>query len=418
MVGIRWDFNIIGMVTLQKTWRWFGENDPVTLDDLRQMDIEGVVTALYDVPPGVVWKTEKIRRLKKTIENAGLWWNVVESLPVAEGIKQHTADYDRLTENYRTSLTNLGENGIRTVCYNFMPAIDWIRTDIDYSLSNGTAVMYFNRLKFIAFDLFILRRPGAEKDYTTEEQEHAYELFKNLPEKEAEELAYNIIVRTQAFIHGESYHGNESDFKQRFLNRVGAYRDIDSGRLRKNLLTFLGDILPVAEQYGINLCIHPDDPPFPVLGLPRIVSTFDDLNEIFSHVPSLNNGLTFCSGSLSIRKDNNLEQIAETFANRIHFTHLRNNILLDNGDFRECGHLEGDANLPALVLILLKEMQRRKAAGRKDYRIPVRPDHGVKMLDDFRRDSPPGYPLIGRYRGLLEITGIEKSLLSMEILKM
>ncbi len=398
------------MVRLEKTWRWFGESDPVTLRDLRQMGIEGVVTALFDLPPGEAWPAARIKALKKTIGDEGLKWRVVESLPVSEGIKKHTGDYDRLAENYRESLRNLGEQGIKTVCYNFMPAIDWIRTDINFRLLSGVEVMNFSLLKFIAFDLFILKRPGAEADYTDEQIAGAEEVRRDLSGQEAEELAYNIIVRTQAFIHRESFKGGEGDYKAAFLSHLKEYEDIGREELRRNLITFLGDIMPVAENYETGLCIHPDDPPFPVLGLPRIVSTFDDLNLIFTAIPSLSNGLTFCSGSLSIRKDNDLKRIAESFAGRIHFAHLRNNAVFENGDFHETGHLEGDANLPQLILVLMKEMERRRSAGRSDYRIPVRPDHGIRMLDDLRRDSPPGYPLIGRFRGLSEISGIEEAI--------
>ncbi len=395
------------MIKLKKTWRWFGENDPVTLDHLRQMEIEGVVTALYDLTPGNVWPAEQIGMLKKTIADAGLEWCVTESLPVSEGIKLHNKDYDYLVENYRESVRNLGEQGIQTICYNFMPAIDWIRTDTGYTLPSGGVVMYFNDILFTAFDLFILKRPGAENAYSTGKIEQAEKLFKKLSPEDAEAIAYNIIVRTQSFIHGESFQGNEEGYKQAFLNRLDAYRDIDSQKLRENLLKFLSDVIPVAEKYGVKLCIHPDDPPFPVLGLPRIVSTQEDLKVLFSHIPSLNNGLTFCSGSLSLREGNDLKNIAETFADRIHFIHLRNNVLFENGDFMESGHLEGRANLPALIAVLLNEQERRKKTGRTDFCIPVRPDHGIKLLDDFNRNSQPGYPLIGRYRGLLEIAGME-----------
>ncbi|HYW97266.1 MAG TPA: mannonate dehydratase, partial [Bacteroidales bacterium] len=294
------------MIKLKKTWRWFGPGDPVTLQHLRQMDVEGVVTALHDVPAGEVWTNERVSAVKKQVERAGLQWSVVESLPVPEGIKRHDRDYGRLTENYRLSLKTLGEQGINIVCYNFMPAIDWIRTDIDYMLPNGTAVMFFGKLKFMAFDLFILERPGAAGDYSDEEKELARRFYDGMSKKESEELAYNIIVRTQAFIHGEDHAANPAGYKESFLKKLRNYKETDSQRLRENLLTFLADVLPVAEEYGINLCIHPDDPPFPLLGLPRIVSTFNDLEKIFSTVPSLNNGLTFCSGSLSIRKENDL----------------------------------------------------------------------------------------------------------------
>ncbi|MDX2301804.1 MAG: mannonate dehydratase [Microscillaceae bacterium] len=396
------------MLSLEKTWRWFGEKDPITLKDLRQIGVEGVVTSLHDTLPGELWAEEKILDIKNNITQAGLHWSVVESLPVSEGIKQHTADYDRLIHNYMESLKNLGKNNIRTVCYNFMPAIDWVRTDIQYLLPEGGEVMYFNYPKFIAFDLFILQRPGAEQDYTQDQKEKAAQVFQSLAPEEAQELAYNIIVRTQSFIHG-SIPSDTADYKQAFLNLLAAYSDINQTKLRQHLAQFLSDVLPVAAEYGVNLCIHPDDPPFPLLGLPRIVSTLEDLQWIFGQNPSLHNGLTFCSGSLSVREDNDLGLILKTFAERVHFLHLRNNMVLGR-DFYESGHIDGSANMPELIWIILQEQHRRKKEGRSDYQIPVRPDHGIKLLDDFQKDLPPGYPLVGRLAGLKEIRGIETGL--------
>lgn len=390
---------------MQKTLRWFGSKDPVKLSDLKQMDIEGVVTSLHDIPPGEKWPGEKIRQVKNNIENEGLQWSVVESLPVAEGIKVHSSDYDRLIQNYITSLTDLAEAGIKTVCYNFMPAIDWIRTGLHHQLPNGGEVMLFDYHKFIAFDIFILKRPDAGNDYPADEIAAALKLYETLTDDEAEELAFNIIVRTQGFIHGTITSDNP-DYKKLFLEKLAVYESMDKETLHQNLQRFLDDVIPVATKLGINMCIHPDDPPFPLLGLPRIVSTADDLNRIFSSHQSLSHGLTFCSGSLSPAKENNLADIFSRFAERVHFLHLRNNTLTER-DFLESGHIDGDVDLPGLIWLVLKEQQRRKKEGREDFNIPVRPDHGIKVLDDFKRDSPPGYPLIGRFAGLKEIRGIE-----------
>ncbi len=393
-----------------KAWRWFGPNDTVTIHDLKQMEIETVVTSLYDVPAGQCWSYEQIRALKQYIERAGLNWQVVESLPVAEGIKQHTADYDRLVHHYIQSLRNLAKNGITTVCYNFMPAIDWLRTDLDDTLPSGGVIMNFDYIKFIAFDLFILRRPDAENDYTEDQIHKADKLYTLLSVKEREELAYNIIVKTQTFIHGQH---DPSDYKKAFLATLENYRTIDKKTFRNNLATFLRDITTETRDWGIRVAIHPDDPPFSVLGLPRIVSTFEDLHWIFQTIPNEANGLTFCSGSLSASKANDVKKILKTFAHRIYFAHLRNNKVSENGDFHETGHLDGDVDLSELIYLLLTEQAKRKQSDPANDRIPVRPDHGIKMLDDFNRDSPPGYPLIGRFKGLTEITGVETGILYM-----
>ncbi len=393
-------------MALQKTWRWFGQKDPARLTDLKQMGVEGVVTSLHHIRPGEIWSKDEILKVKLEIEQHDLSWSVVESLPVSEGLKTHSNDYDRLITNYIRSLENLGSCGLDTVCYNFMPVIDWVRTDLHYKLPTGGEVMYFDFPTFAAFDIFILKRPGAEKDYSYELIEKAEKIYQRLSKSQATELAYNIIIYTQGFIHG-SISEDEKDYKTAFLNLLAKYENIDRNLLRKNLNSFLDDIMPTAEKYGIKMCIHPDDPPFPLLGLPRIVSTYEDLHWIFNANSSPSNGLTYCSGSLSARKDNDLEKILTEFRDQVHFIHLRNNKVLDDGSFHESGHIDGDANLPQLVKILLQEQSRRIREGDQSTKMPVRPDHGIKMLDDYHKKTPPGYPIIGRLKGLMEIKGIE-----------
>lgn len=396
-------------MALEKAWRWFGFSDPVKLSDLKQMGIEGVVTALHHIPNGEVWPVEEIMKVKSAIEDYGIRWTVVESLPVSEGIKTHNTDYDRLIANYQQSLRNLGKCGIDKVCYNFMPVLDWIRTNLQYRLPDGGEVMYFDFTTFVAFDVFILKRPGAEKDYPEEIVAKAGKIVASMPEDEQEKLARNIIVVSQGFIDGV-VDSSTPDYKKAFLNFLETYSDIDREKLREHLSFFLKDVVPVAEESGINLCIHPDDPPFPVLGLPRIVSTQDDLEWICNLVDSPANGITFCTGSLSVNRQNDLTKIVEKIGHRIHFTHLRNNIFLENGAFHEYGHVEGDVDMYPIVKALLKEQIRRKESGRTDFRIPFRPDHGVKMLDDYTRAANPGYPLIGRLKGLAEISGMQTAI--------
>jgi mannonate dehydratase len=396
-------------MALQKTWRWFGQNDPVRLTDLKQIGVEGVVTSLHHIRPGEIWPKDEILKLKSEIEKHDLNWSVVESLPVSEGIKTHNGDYDRLITNYIGSLENLGACGLDTVCYNFMPVIDWVRTDLHYKLPSGGEVMYFNYPTFAAFDIFILKRPGADKDYSSKIIEQAKDIYENLSKEQSTQLAYNIIVFTQGFIHG-SIGEDEKDYITVFLNLLAKYKSIDRQVLRKNLKSFLDDILPAAEKFGIKMCIHPDDPPFPLLGLPRIVSTHEDLGWIFNANQSPSNGFTYCSGSLSARKDNDLEKILESFIKRVHFVHLRNNTVFEDGSFHESGHIDGDANLPRLVEILLQEQNRRIKEGQESIKMPVRPDHGIKILDDFHKATPPGYPIIGRLKGLMEIKGIEAAI--------
>lgn len=400
-------------MALEKSWRWFGAKDNVTLSDLKQMGVDGVVTALHHIKNGEIWPVDEIMKVKTDIEQHGMRWSVVESLPVPEGIKTKSTDWDRLIHNYRESVRNLGSCGIDTVCYNFMPALDWVRTDLHYTLPSGGEVMYFDFPTFVAFDAFILKRPDAVNDYPEAIVNLAEKIAARMTAEEAERLAYNIIVVTQGFING-AVDGSQPDYKRVFLEYISRYGDIDHARLRSHLSGFLKAIVPVAEQAGVRLCVHPDDPPFPVLGLPRIVSTEDDLAWICNQVDSVSNGITFCTGSLSVRRENDLAGMVKRLGHRIHFSHLRNNLFSSNGCFYESGHLDGSIDMYPIVKNLLEEQRRRIDEGREDVRMPFRPDHGIKMLDDFSRNANPGYPLIGRLRGLAEISGlmvgIERSL--------
>lgn len=392
-------------MALEKTWRWFGENDPITLDMLTQIGVEGVITALHHIPNGGVWPVNKINELKKKIENHGLRWSVVESLPVSEGIKTGAENRDLLINNYQQSIKNLSHCGIDTICYNFMPVLDWARTDIHYKMENGGESMYFDFPTFVAFDAYILKRPGAELSYPSEIVERAKEVYAKMSTADAETLAHNIIVLTQEFING-AVESNSADPKALFLEFINRYKEIDKSRLRENLKYFLDAVIPVAEDYNVKLAIHPDDPPFPVLGLPRIIGQLEDYEWLFKANPSPANGVTFCAGSLSARKENNLKEIIEFCADRIHFVHLRNTQMLNDGSFYESGHLKGSQNMVQLMTLLLKEQKRRIKVGRKDTKMPVRPDHGIKILDDYNNKYNPGYPLIGRLKGLAELDGL------------
>ncbi|MCX2678657.1 mannonate dehydratase [Galbibacter sp. EGI 63066] len=396
-------------MALEKTWRWFGENDPITLNHLKQMGVEGVVTALHHVPNGEMWMKDEILRVKENIENHDMRWSVVESLPVSEGIKTYSDDWSRLIANYQHSIRNLGECGLDTVCYNFMPVLDWARTDLEYQLPNSTESMYFDFSTFVAFDVFILKRPGAETQYSAKLVEKARVVYDNMTEEDAEKLVHNIIIATQQFIDGV-VNGSSPDPKQEFLTYIDVYKNIDKKKLRENLKAFLNEIIPVAEEVGVRLAIHPDDPPFSLLGLPRIMTQLEDYEWLLQANTSQNNGITFCSGSLSARKDNDLLKIINKTSERIHFVHLRNTQLLDDGSFYESGHLKGSQNMDGILLALLEEQQRRKDLGRKDIRMPFRPDHGLKVLTDFENEYNPGYPLIGRLKGLSEIDGLMKGL--------
>ncbi|WP_258104216.1 mannonate dehydratase [Marinoscillum sp. MHG1-6] len=396
---------------LEKSWRWFGEKDPVSLQGIRQMGVTGVVTSLYHVPAGAAWDANEINDLKNRIASHGLKWNVVESLPVEEGIKTHSKEYDRLIENYIGSLKALSENGIYTICYNFMPVLDWARTDLSYRLPNGGTSMKFDYAVFAAFDLFILQRPNAEKDYDQKTLLSAEEVIQKLSKKQQNELAFNIIVATQSFIHGSV--SDPNNFCGQFLQLLERYSDINEDQLRLNLKCFLDDILPYAEKYGVKMAIHPDDPPFSLLGLPRIASTSDDFEWIFEANKSNSNGLTLCSGSLSVG-DEDVCEIASRFSEKIYFAHLRNNEVAGYRVFYESGHLEGRVDMIKLLRILLDEQARRSQVG-VDYAIPVRPDHGIAILQDEILGHNPGYPLYGRFRGLMELSGAERAILELKV---
>lgn len=391
---------------LKKTLRWFGQKDPISLKQISQTGATGIVTALHHIPNGEVWSVEEVLKTKNNIESHGLTWEVVESLPVHEDIKKGNSNRDSIIENYKQSVKNLGKCGIKTICYNFMPVLDWARTDLHYALENGSEAMYFSAAKFAAFDLFILNRPNAEKSYSELQIAQAKEIFEGLTNDEKDVLGYNIIVKTQSFIDGSVKEG-EKNYLSIFNKLLAEYNNIDKNKLRENFSYFLNEIIPEAEASGVNLAVHPDDPPFLLLGLPRIVSSGEDLEWLSKACPSLNNGITFCTGSLGARKDNNLPELFEKYADRVHFLHLRATKILENGDFYESEHLDPSVNLAAVMKVIVEEQIRRKESGRTDYNVPIRPDHGHKILDDFNRKGNPGYPLIGRLKGLAEISGLE-----------
>ena len=380
---------------MEKTWRWFGKKDKITLPMLRQIGVEGIVTALHDIPNGEVWSLEAINDLKNHIKDAGLRWSVVESLPVSEAIKYGGEDTDRLIANYIQSLANLGEAGITTVCYNFMPVIDWIRTDLFYPLPDGTSSLYFNKIRFAYFDCMILKREGAEKDYTEEEMAKVRELDKTITEAEKDQLIDTIIVKTQGFINGNIKEGDKNPVSI-FNNLLALYKDIDKNALRENMKYFLSQIMPVCEEYGINMCVHPDDPPYQMLGLPRIVTSGEDIEWILNAVDNPYNGLTFCAGSLSSGVHNDVPKLARKFASRTRFVHLRSTDTLPDGDFIEASHLEGRAHLIELVRIFEKENPS----------LPMRVDHGRLMLDDAGKGYNPGYSFLGRMYALAQMDGV------------
>ena len=380
---------------MEKTWRWFGKKDKITLSMLRAIGVEGIVSALHDIPNGEIWSEEAILDLKNYIEDSGLRWSVVESLPVSEGIKNNAPNRDKLIDNYIISLENLGKCGLKTICYNFMPVIDWIRTDLDYKLEDGTSTLFFDKIKFAYFDILILNRKEADKDYTSEELAKVYELDKTITEAEKAQLIDTIIVKTQGFINGNIKAGDQNPVAI-FNKLLAVYDNIDKNELRENLRYFLNRIMPVCEQYDINMCIHPDDPPFQMLGLPRIVTNEEDIQWILNAVDNLHNGLTFCAGSLSTGIKNNVPELARKFASRTHFVHLRSTETLEGGNFIEASHLEGRGHLIELVKIFEAE----------NTKLPMRVDHGRMMLGDEDKGYNPGYSFHGRMFALAQMDGV------------
>ncbi|MGZ3751367.1 MAG: mannonate dehydratase [Mucilaginibacter sp.] len=384
---------------LEQTFRWYGPSDPVTLAAIRQTGASGVVTALHHIPSGEVWPVDEIEKRKQMILSAGLSWSVVESVNIHESIKTAAAEREEYAEKYIETLKNLSRSGIKTVCYNFMPVLDWTRTDIDYRLPNGASALRFHAPALAAFDLYLLEREGAYEEFSTQQQQDAKLYLDRLTEEAKEALINNVM----AGLPGTKDVLTIDQFKE----HLEKYKGIDAAKLKQNLSWFLQTVIPEAEKLGVKMCIHPDDPPFPIFGLPRIISTENDLLDVVNAAPSPSNGLTFCTGSLGARADNDLPAMIGRLGEHIHFLHLRNVQREPDGSFFEADHLGGSTDMYAVMKSVIAEQKTRSENGRDDIAIPMRPDHGHKLLDDFNYNTFPGYSAIGRLKGLAELRGLE-----------
>jgi mannonate dehydratase len=385
-----------------ESFRWYGSSDAVSLSDIRQAGAVNIVSALHHIPNGAVWEIEQIKSHQEQIREAGLEWGVVESVPIHEDIKQQRGAFENYITNYKKTLENLASCGIFTVCYNFMPVLDWTRTNLYKVLEDGSTALAFEIDAMRAFDLFILNRKQAKEEYSPNEIEVAEHYFNKLQKEDIENLTKSIIAGLPGAEEGYTL--------EQFNERIQAYKHLDKEKLQEHLIFFLQQLVPTLEALGIRMCIHPDDPPHSLLGIPRVVSTAKDLDVLFDRVPSLNNGLTFCTGSFGVRAENNLLEMFTKHASRIHFLHFRSTLRDGKGNFYEANHLEGDVDMYAMVKAALKEEHKRKQVGREDWQIPMRPDHGHQMLDDLNKITNPGYSAIGRLRGLAELRGLALAL--------